>query len=144
MSKIEYKNRYGDVFTFSKTEDGNILMEGRFEFMRVGCPNVYEDAYGEYIDNTNPKDRLPLKEFIDEIHREVYNENDEYIGRTEIGRKYGELVYSDIDTINTIDPSGGPYLTEGMDMGLFDKSFKGMIIDQFKSVDGGYLILIKK
>ena len=144
MSKIEYKNRYGDVFTFSKTEDGNILMEGNFEFMRIGYPNIYADAYGKYIDNTSPSERFPFNEFVEEIHREVYNENDEYIGRTEIGEKYGEFVYSDIDTIDMIDPSGGPYLTEGMDMGSFDASFKGMIIDQFKSVDGGYLILIKK
>lgn len=144
MSKIEYKNRHGDKFTFSKTEDENILMEGDFEFMKIGYPNVYCDAYGEYIDNTNPKDRIPLKEFIDEIHREVYNENDEYIGRSEIGRKYGELVYSDTDTVDTIDPSGGPYLTRYLDMGSFDNSFKGMIIDQFKSVDEGYLIEIKK
>lgn len=144
MSKIEYKNRYGDVFTFSKTEDGNILMEGKFEFMRIGYPNIYADAYGEYIDNTSPKDRIPLNEFIEEIHREVYNENGEYIGRTEIGEKYGEFVYSDTDTVNMIDASGGPYLKENMDMGLFNNSFKGMIIDQFKSVDEGYLIEIKK
>ncbi len=39
--KVEYKNRYGDVHTFTKTEDGNILWEGNFEYSRSGCPNVY-------------------------------------------------------------------------------------------------------
>ena len=87
MSKIEYKNRYNDVFTFSKTEDGNILMEGPFEYMRIGRSNE--------------------------------------------------------NIITMIDPSGGPYLDEGMNMGIFHESFKGMIIEQFKSVDGGYLITIK-
>ena len=37
MSKVaKYKNRYGDVFTFTKQEDGNVLMEGKFEWMRAG------------------------------------------------------------------------------------------------------------
>ena len=88
MSKIEYKNRYGYIFTFGKTEDGNILMEGPFTYMRIGC--------------------------------------------------------STASIITIIDPSGGPYLNEDMDMGLFDESFKGMIIEQFKSVDEGYLIIVKK
>ncbi len=30
------------------------------------------------------------------------------------------------------------------DMGMFDKSFKGMIVEEFKSVPEGYLIVIKK
>jgi hypothetical protein len=29
-------------------------------------------------------------------------------------------------------------------MGMFDKSFKGMIVKEFKSVPEGYLIVIKK
>lgn len=144
MSKIEYKNRYGDVFTFSKTEDGNILMEGHFEFMRFGHPNIYEDAYEAYKNDTEESKQISFDFFKDEIHDEVYDDNNVYIGRGEIGKKYGKLVYSDINTIDMIDPSGGPYLAQDMDMGSFDNSFKGMIIDQFKSVDGGYLILIKK
>jgi hypothetical protein len=32
----------------------------------------------------------------------------------------------------------------GHDMGMFDKSFKGMIIEQFKSTPEGYLIVVKK
>jgi hypothetical protein len=43
-----------------------------------------------------------------------------------------------------IDPSGGPYLHSGYDMGMFDESFKGMIAEEFKSVPEGYLIKIKK
>jgi hypothetical protein len=32
----EYKNRYGDVFTFKKDDDHNILWEGNFEYSRWG------------------------------------------------------------------------------------------------------------
>jgi len=38
---MEYKNRYNDVYTFTKQEDGNVLMEGKFEWMRAG---------GDFID----------------------------------------------------------------------------------------------
>ena len=33
---MEYTNRHGDVFTFTKQEDGNVLWEGPFEYIRVG------------------------------------------------------------------------------------------------------------
>ena len=33
---MEYNNRYNDVYTFTKQEDGNVLMEGKFEWMRFG------------------------------------------------------------------------------------------------------------
>ena len=38
---MEYNNRYNDVYTFTKQEDGNVLMEGKFEWMRAG---------GDFID----------------------------------------------------------------------------------------------
>jgi len=31
----EYTNRCGDIYTFTKQEDGNVLMEGKFEWMRA-------------------------------------------------------------------------------------------------------------
>ena len=33
---MEYNNRYNDIYTFTKQEDGNVLMEGKFEWMRFG------------------------------------------------------------------------------------------------------------
>ena len=33
---MEYTNRYGDVYTFTKQEDGNVLWEGPFKHMRFG------------------------------------------------------------------------------------------------------------
>ena len=36
---VKYKNRYGDVYTFTKQEDGNVLWEGDFEFHRYGKTN---------------------------------------------------------------------------------------------------------
>ena len=39
MKPETYKNRYGDEFTFTPTEDGNILWEGNFEYARWGFSN---------------------------------------------------------------------------------------------------------
>ena len=48
---VEYKNRYGDVYTFTKQEDGNVLWEGEFKYCRFGYdkdPNdpIYVDPSG--------------------------------------------------------------------------------------------------
>jgi hypothetical protein len=144
MSKIEYKNRYNYVFTFSKTEDGNVLIKGPFTYMRMGYPNVYDDAYEAYRnDTTDISEQIPIEKFKELVHEGFYDTNGNYI-KHEICSKYGKLVYSDTNTINMIDPSGGPYLCEHLDLGAFDDSFKGMIIEQFKPTDEGYLIIVKK
>ena len=139
MKKVEYTNRYNDVFTFSKTDDGNILFEGEFKWMRCGWPNVYDQAYMAYCADTDSDERMTVGEFKKAVH-EYDNEKFEY---TPLSKKYQKLVYSDTTKIDMIDPSGGPYLHSGYDMGMFDESFRGMIVDYFKSLPEGYLIVIK-
>ena len=84
---MEYKNRYGDVHTFTELENGNIQWSGNFEYSRFGMPNDKRDV------------------------------------------------------INMVDPSGGPYITEGTDMKVF--GLKG-IVKEFKSNENGYEILVQK
>ena len=36
MEPYKYINRYGDIYTFTPTEDGNILWEGNFKYCRYG------------------------------------------------------------------------------------------------------------
>ena len=36
---MKYTNRYGDVYTFTKQENGDVIWEGNFEFSRYGFPN---------------------------------------------------------------------------------------------------------
>lgn len=88
---VKCTNRYGDVFTFTKQEDGNILWEGDFEYCRYGWPNNPDGT-----SNTN--------------------------------------------IINMVDPSGGPYITEGTNMKRF--GLKG-VVKEFLPNDNGYLIIIK-
>jgi hypothetical protein len=140
MEKIKYSNRYNDVFTFSKTEDGNILFEGEFKWMRCSWPNVYDRAYDAYCADVDTDERMTLGEFKTAVHE--YDK--ETFRSTPFAKKYQGLVYSNKDVIDMIDPSGGPYMHSGYDMGMFDESFKGMIVEEFKSSPEGYLIIIKK
>ena len=56
MNKVEYKNRYGDIFTFEVNERKNIDWKGNFEWCRVGYednPNdliMVDPSGGPYID----------------------------------------------------------------------------------------------
>ena len=143
MKKVFYTNRYNDVFTFSKTNDGNILFEGEFKWMRCGWPNVYTEAYEAYLTDTDTDEQMTMGEFKKEVHEAVYDSEGKYVSMSPTSIKYAKLVYSDTTKIDMIDPSGGPYLHSGHDMGMFDESFKGMVIDYFKPLPEGYLILIK-
>lgn len=140
MEKVKYTNRYKDVFTFSKTEDGNILFEGEFKWMRYSYPNVYDDAYQAYCTDVDTDERMTMGEFKKAVHE--YDK--ETFEATSLSKQYASLVYSDKSKIDMIDPSGGPYMHAGDDMGMFSKDFKGMIIEEFKPVNGNYLIVIKK
>jgi len=99
MSKETIRNRYGDEFTFTLLEDGNIQWSGNFEYVRIGYPNDYPSTYQEYVTN-------------------------------------GKLMRSIKHVINMVDPSGGPYLTEGMEI-------MGKTIKEFKRNKEGYLIITK-
>jgi hypothetical protein len=139
-NKVEYTNRYSDVFTFSKTDDGDILFEGEFKWMRCSYPNVYDDAYNAYLADTDTDEQMTMGEFKKAVHEY----DPETLKSTPLNKQYAKLVYSDISKIDMIDPSGGPYMHSGYDMGMFDESFKGMIVEEFKPVPEGYLIKIKK
>src|SRR6056300_254772 len=129
-TKQTMTNRYGDEFVFTLLDDGNIQWDGKFEYVRVGFPNDYTESYKAY---TNLGGLMGLKEFKEEVHRYIYDENDKYVGTCDINRVYGPMVKSKKDVINMVDPSGGPYLTE-------DTELMGKTIKEFKSNEKGYLI----
>lgn len=88
MNAQTYKNRYGDVFTFTPDNDGNLLWEGDFKYHRVG----FEES-----------------------------ENN----------------------LNMVDPSGGPYIDIGTDMGRFHKDMVGKSVTGFVPIDTGYKLTIQ-
>ena len=139
---LEYKNRSGDVYTFTKQEDGSVLWEGSFKHCRFGSSNDYSLAYQNYC-----KDRsgmgislMHIEDFKEAIHESVYDENDRYVGPSVIGKQYQNLVKSN-PWISMVDPSGGPYLSEHTDLGeFFSDEFDGLCIQSFSSIATGYRI----
>ena len=135
-SRIEYTNRYGDTYTFTEDKDGNVVWEGNFEYSRHGFPNDYTQAFFQYVRDTGGG--ITLAQFKELVHA-YDDEKEEYV----IDRKYRELITSKTGIINMVDPSGGPYLVEGMDMGLFSRVFKNKKIKEFIPNKKGYLIVVE-
>jgi hypothetical protein len=126
---VEYKNRYGDVYTFTKQEDGIILWEGPFEHIRIGFPNVYKKAYQQFRKDGG---ELNQYDFEEKVHEQIYDEEGNWISKGPITEKYSSLVYSDTDSINMVDPSGGPCLNQHTNLGnLFSDEFDGLCISSF-------------
>jgi hypothetical protein len=139
---VEYKNRYGDVYTFTKQEDGSVLWEGSFKHCRIGSSNDYKLAYETYCHDTGKVGDSPMhiEDFKEAIHEAVYDENDRYVGPSVIGNKYQSMVKSN-PWISMVDPSGGPYLNEHMDLGnFFSDEFDGLCIRSFEPIETGYKI----
>ena len=125
---MEYKNRYGDGFTFTELENGNIQWSGNFEYHRFGMPNDYTKAWEKFQEDYGG---LSFEDFKNEVHT-YDDEKGEYVFSDLL-----PLVTSKTDVINMVDPSGGPYLAEGME-------FMGKTIKEFKTNEDGYEILVQK
>ena len=132
---MKYTNRYGDVYTFTKQEDGSVLWEGEFKHCRFGWPNVYKEAYQQYRKDGG---YMHIDEFKEAVHEYDY-EKSEY---TPLAKQYGPLVYSDTNTIDMVDPSGGPYLSTHTNLyeRFGDDELKGLCISSFEPIETGYKI----
>ena len=130
----EYKNRYGDMFTFTENDDHDILWEGEFKWCRFGMPNDYTRAYEAYCNDVETP--MPLEEFKTAVH----HYDDETL--TYDYPEYVKMVETLWNEIDMIDPSGGPYISVGMSMDSF--GFKGEVIDKIVPIKGGYKLITKK
>ena len=129
-----YKNRYGDVFTFTKDDNQDVLWEGNFEYCRIGMPNDYTKAYEAYCKDTeNP---MPLKFFKNAVHEWDDETNNYYYP------EYVRMVESLPNEIDMVDPSGGPYITRGMSLTSF--GFKDYVVKDFQKINTGYKIITEK
>ena len=133
---MEWKNRDGDIYTFTPQEDGSILWEGTFEYCRIGYPNVYKKAYQQYRKDGG---HMHIETFIKTLHEHVY-ENRELIGPSEIGARYRDLVYSDHDTIEMLDPSGGPLIKVHQELDWLGEEFKDLCVSTITPTETGYRI----
>ena len=128
METNTYTNRYGEIYTFTPTSDGNIFWSGSFSHTRFAWPNDYSIAYKTYLEQGGT---MPLEEFKKKVH-EYNNETKEYV----MGRELVSLVTSDTTKIDMVDPPGGPYICTGME-------WMEKIIVGLEPKDGGYVLLMK-
>ena len=129
---VKYTNRYNDEFTFEVNERGNIDWKGNFKYCRFGMPNDYSKAWEVFQKEYGG---LDYEEFKSSVH--TYDE----VKREYVFKDLLPLITSKKDVINMVDPSGGPYLTEGTNMKSF--GIDG-IIKEFKHQKDGYEIILKK
>ena len=132
--KNTYKNRYNDIFTFTRDDNHDILWEGEFNYSRIGLPNDYTKAYEAYCNDTETQMSLEhfkkaVHEWDDETSKHYYPE-------------YVKMVESLSNEISMIDPSGGPYISRGMPLDSF--GFKDYVVKDFKRIDTGYKIITEK
>ena len=135
MKTETIRNRYNSEYTFTELKDGNIQWNGNFDFSRHGFPNDYSVAYDEFK-KSDDGDSLTLEQFKVEVHEGIYDENNKYLRRGPIAEKYSKMVTSNMDIRNMVDPSGGPYMSAGMEC-------LGKVIVEFKANVDGYLIITK-
>lgn len=128
---VNYTNRYGDDHTFELLPNGNVKWTGNFEWCRFGWPNVYKDAYAQYVADGGTDNINRFKELVHEWD----NQASAY---TEFAKKYMHLVYSDTESIDMVDPSGGPYISVGMPLDWIDGLFKGKFVTQIINHPEGY------
>ena len=132
MSK--YTNRYGDVFTFKQLENGNIQWSGNFKYCRFGMPNDYSLAWEVFQEEYGG---MSYEDFKKNVHS--YDEvKEEYVFKDLL-----PLITSKTDIINMVDPSGGPFISEGMDLGLLNKEWSDKIVIEFISNEDGYEIVVE-
>ena len=135
--KTTYKNRYGDIFTFTLQNDDNVLWQGNFEYCRIGMPNDYTKAFNEYLnDNKHNKDPMSFNTFKEEVHN--YDDETHHY----IYGKYLKMVDCNRDKIDMVDPSGGCYISSGMTLDFL--GFKGLRVKEFETKENGYLIITEK
>ena len=125
METNTYTNRYGEIYTFTPTSDGNIFWSGSFSYTRFAWPNDYSVAYKTYLEQGGT---MLLEEFKKKVH-EYDNETKEYV----MGRELVSLITSDTTKIDMVDPPGGPYICSGME-------WMGKIIVGLEPKDGGYVV----
>jgi hypothetical protein len=132
--KNTYKNRYNDIFTFTRDENHDILWEGEFKYSRIGLPNDYTKAYEAYCNDT--KEPMSLETFKKAVHEWDDETSKHYYP------EYVKMVESLSNEISMIDPSGGPYISRGMPLDSF--GFKDYVVKDFKRIDTGYKIITEK
>ena len=129
--KHTYYNRHRDAIEFELRDENTVTMKGG-KWMRFGWPNNYDRAYVAYRQKVTTLEEpdydllvedilenglrpFTKAEFVEAMQGNLhdYEEKKAVPALKELWKH----VYSDTSTYDMVDPSGGPYLCTGMDLG---------------------------
>jgi hypothetical protein len=134
--KATYYNRYRTEITFNHTKN-QVVMSGKglTEFMRYGFPNVYDTAYEKYVKSAREDAGLDWTWVLTQEQFEkvlfVTKDEDSFESNALL-KMFGKYIYSDRETIDMIDPSGGPYITVGSNLRMFFGDKVDRIVERIK------------
>ena len=133
--KAIYYNRYKDKITFDH-KGKTVTMSGYSPYFRYGFPNVYDKAYEKYVESAIVDAKLESNQILtrEEFEKVLFVTKDEDSYESNAFYKlFGKYIYSDMNTIDMVDPSGGPYLTVGMNLKeFFGREYEDLIIRTIK------------
>jgi hypothetical protein len=134
--KAIYYNRYKDKITFDH-KGKTVTMSGYSPYFRYSWPNKYDVAYDKYLESAVVDAKLLGTQMLtqEEFEKALYIDkgDDSNWHKNALYQLFGKYIYSDKDTIDMVDPSGGPYLTVGTNLkSFFGKDYENLIIESIK------------
>lgn len=134
--KATYHNRYKDKITFDH-KGKTVIMSGYSPYYRCSWPNVYDTAYEKYVESAVVDAELQDSQIMtqEEFEKALYidKEDDYNWYKNTLYQLFGKYIYSDKDTIEMVDPSGGPYLTIGTNLKeFFGRDYEDLVIESIK------------
>jgi len=137
--KATYTNRYGDTIIFTETNKTTIEVTGYDpKYFRCGYDNDYSEAYEIYcLANTNNPDKLGYQEFVYELEN-VFHESSEPL------HVYVKYVVPDFSFYSMFDPSGGPYIEVGTNVGRYFDDYKTRIVESIDIKSDRVILTVTK
>ena len=134
--KAIYYNRYNAKITFDH-KGKTVTMSGYGPYFRYGWPNKYDVAYTKYLASAYLDAKLEGNQMLtqEEFEKALYVDkgDDSNWHKNLLYQLFGKYIYSDKDTIDMVDPSGGPYLTVGTNLkSFFGKDYENLIIESIE------------
>lgn len=123
--KTTYYNRYGDNIIFEELNNTTVEMSGyNPEWLRVGFANDYTDAYELYLNQCRFLEEPDFDYLVEDVknHECRPMSYQEFIYEVENNKQYlhySKLVKADHNVYRMVDPSGGPYIAVGMNLGHY-------------------------
>lgn len=152
--KTTYNNRYGDSIVFEDIDDKTVEVTGFSPHYRAGYANDFSDAYEIYSLEckalTEPDMNLLVEDIKDNQLRPMNFQEfaqrvtDAFQDNTEPYRHYWKHVVPDYDRYIMVDPSGGPYIAIGTDVGRYFEDNTARRVMHIAIEDSKFILTVKK